>query len=520
LYIICIYFCTPYRYLFPSIQSFNHDECDPEYGFVECITLQAVAIDQEKGTKKMEKQPLESSAELITKLPGKVFFPTDEGYNTARRGWNLTDDKHPGVIVFAENALDVIEAITYANKHALPIAIQATGHRETGKAEGALLINTSRMKNVRVDPQAQTAWVEAGAKWSEVLMQAQAHGLAPLLGSSTDVGAVGYSLSGGMGWLCRKFGMAVDSILRLEVVTLDGEFRRASLDENSDLFWALRGGGGGFGVVTGMEIRVFPVSTVYAGNLFYPPHLAKEVYQRYRQWIQDMPEEMTCSIVSFNFPPLPELPPALSGQSFVLVRGCYTGAVENGEKLLDFWRKWQPPALDDFKARPFTEADMISMDPVDPMPALLSGEWLTDLTEEASEILIRHTLPPQGLLPEGGPPAFVFSEVRLAGGTIARVDPDSNAYSHRDEKFLWYSVALPMDMRLGEQIDQRLHEMRAALAPWLTGKVYLNFLEGDEMCQRTRAGYTEMAFRRLQALKAQFDPDSRIISSFNIPPEA
>lgn len=458
-------------------------------------------------------------SQLLGRMPGKVFFPSAEGYDTARAGWNLMDDKHPAIIVFAETPGDVIEAVQFARANAMPVSVQATGHRETGNAAGAVLINTSRMQDLRIDPQSQTARIGAGVKWGPVLQAAQQYGLAPLLGSTTDVGVVGYSLSGGMGWLSRKYGMSVDSVLSLDVVTLDGVFRRASLAENSDLFWALRGGGGGFGVVTEIEIKLHPVATVYAGNLFYPAHLAKAIYQRYIHWVKDMPEEMTCSIVLMNFPPIPQLPPEISGQSFVLVRGCYTGPVEAAEKLLDYWRCWQTPAVDDFKARPFTEADAISMDPVEPMPALLSGEWLTDLTEGVADALIRYTLPPEGLLPQGGPPAFVFSEVRLAGGAVTRVDPDENAYSHRDQKFIWYSVALPMDKQLGGQIQKQLTALREALAPWLSGKVYLNFIEGEEMRRRTRDGYSEEAFQRLQQLKAKFDPDCQLISSFDIPPQ-
>ena len=456
--------------------------------------------------------------ELIEKLPGKVYLPTDSGYEAARAGWNQMDDKHPDVIVMVETPQDVVEAVNFARANGMPISVQATGHRETGSAVGTVLINTARMQDLRVDPRTQTARVGAGVKWGPVLREAQRYGLAPLLGSTTDVGVIGYSLSGGMGWLTRKYGMSVDSVLRLDVVTLDGVFRHASPHENADLFWALCGGGGGFGVVTGAEIRLHPVGTVYAGNLFYPPHLAKEIYQRYITWVKDMPEEMTCSIVLFNFPPIPELPPHMSGQSFVLVRGCYVGPVEEGEALMAYWRDWQAPAIDDFKARPFLEADAISMDPVDPMPALLSGEWLTDLTEEAADELIRATLPPTGLLPEGGPPAFVFTEVRLAGGAVARVDKDANAYSHREEKFIWYSVALLMDKQLSPMILQRLADLREALAPWLTGKVYMNFLEGAEMRQRSRDGYTPENFRKLQALKAKYDPEYRMVSSFDIPP--
>jgi hypothetical protein len=355
-------------------------------------------------------------------------------------------------------------------------------------------------------------------KWGEVLRQAQLYGLAPLLGSTTDVGAIGYTLSGGMGWLCRKYGMCVDSVLRMDVVTPDGVVRRASPEENPDLFWALCGGGGGFGVVTGMEIRLFPVTTVYAGNLLYPPHMAQEVFQRYRQWVENVPDELTCSIIMLNFPPLPQLPPMLSGQSFIMVRGCYAGAVEEGEKLLDEWRTWQQPIIDDFKARPFTEADMISQDPVDPMPAILSGEWLSDLSEETAAAFIRYTFPPQGLLPQGGPPALVSSEIRLAGGAISRVPADKNAYSHRDEKFGWYSVALVMNDEMLVQIENHLQNLRTALAPCLTGKVYMNFVEGHEMRQRTQDGYSEKTFKRLQAIKAKYDPDNRLNAGFHIPP--
>ncbi|MCL4562301.1 MAG: FAD-binding oxidoreductase [Chloroflexi bacterium] len=457
------------------------------------------------------------STTFVSQLPGKVFFPSDRSYDALRQSWNLLNDKHPAIIVLAENQLDVIKAVSYAHQQNLPIAVQATGHRGAGSVDGAILINTSRMKELRIDPQAQTAWIGAGVKWGEVLQQAQQHGLAPLLGSTSDVGAVGYTLGGGMGWLARKYGMCVDSVLRMDVVTLDGTLRHASPEENSDLFWALRGGDG-FGVVTGMEICLYPVSQVYAGNLFYPSQMAKDVFRRFRQWASDAPDELTCSVVLINYPPLPQVPPMLSGKSFVQVRGCYAGAIEDGEKLLEYWRTWQTPAIDDFKARPFNEADAISMDPVEPMPALLSGEWLSDLSEETAEALIRFTLPPGGLLPQGGPPAILSTEVRLAGGAISRIGPDTTAYSNRSEKFIWYSVAVPLNPQMGAQIEQHLQELRAALGAHLTGKVYMNFLEGDELRRRTPDGYSEKAFQRLRQIKTKYDPDYRLISSFDIQP--
>jgi len=451
---------------------------------------------------------------LAARLPGKVVLPGDDVYETARLAWNLRAAMAPAAIVYVQSRADVSEALKFAHEHDLRVAIQSTGHRETVDGKGCLVINTSAMKALAVDPAARTAYLEAGVKWGEVLAQTQVHGLAPLIGSSGDVGAVGYTLGGGLGWLARKYGMSVDSVLRFEVVTADGRVRIASPEEHPDLFWALRGGGGGFGVVTGMEIRLHPVARVYAGNLFYPAGMAKAVWRRYREWVAHAPDELTSSIVLMNYPPLPQLPPVLSGQSFVIVRGCYLGASGDGEALLSYWREWQAPLIDEFRERPFIEADQISHDPVDPMPALNSCEWLQDLSDETADALIGHTFP------QGGPPLLIFSEVRLAGGAIARVDGDATAYSHRDEKFIWVSIATAPTEEAARSVRQHLGQLAAELGPARTGRVYMNFLEGEEMRERTRDGFSEAAFRRLQAVKARYDGNDRIISGFGIPPAA
>ncbi len=452
-------------------------------------------------------------AQIAERLPGKVSLPADDRYDQARQAWNLVVDQHPAVIVSVENPLDVIEAVSFARQNGLRVAVQSTGHGLKRAADGALLINTSHMKSLRIDPQAQTAHLGAGVKWGEVLEQSQQHGLAPLLGSSPDVGAVGYTLGGGIGWLARKYGLGVDSVISLEVVTPDGVFRHASAEENSDLFWALRGGGGGFGVVTGMEIRLYPVVQVYAGNLFYPPSMAKAVLERFRQWVEGAPDELTASIVLMNFPPVPQVPTPFRGQSFVIVRGCYTGSTEDGQALLAYWRDWQAPLIDDFKPLPFAQSAEISRDPLDPGPFPMTGAWLSDLSPEAIDLLIQHTLP------QGGPPPITFSEVRLAGGAIARVNPDTCAYSHRAEKFLWSSIGAALSPEALAQIEQHLVGMHAALAPHMSGNVYMNFVDGEEARRRTRDGFSEPAFRRLRAIKAKYDPDNIFDYAFAIPPQ-
>ena len=307
---------------------------------------------------------------LRNQVQGAVITPDDPRYDELRLAWNRSVVQYPAVIVQAECAADVAEAVRFAQQAGLGVAVQATGHGNVRPANGALLILTAGLNGVQVDDVARTAWVEAGVKWGAVLEKAQAVGLAPLLGSSPDVGAIGYTLGGGMGWLARKYGLSADHVLRFEVVTADGQLRYASASENSDLFWGLRGGGGSLGIVTGMEIELFPVTTVYGGNLFYPFEMAREVFVHYREWVATAPEELTSSIVIMNFPPIPAIPEPLRGQTFVMVRGCYSGPVAEGERLLEHWRTWRTPFIDDFKTMPFSAVATISNDPVDPMPGL------------------------------------------------------------------------------------------------------------------------------------------------------
>jgi FAD/FMN-containing dehydrogenase len=457
--------------------------------------------------------PLDSAAlsELRQQVEGDVILPGDAQYDEVRMAWNLTVQQHPALIVRAASADDVAAAARFATEVGLGIAVQATGHGVRRPADGCLLINTSRMKDVRVDAAAQTAWVEAGATWGDVLPPAQAVGLAPLLGSSPGVGAVGYTLGGGFGWLGRKYGLSVDSVHAFETVTADGDLLRASPTENSDLFWGLCGGGGSLAIVTAMEIALYPVATVYAGNLYYPAELGAEVLLRYRDWIADAPDELTSSIVIMNYPPIPEVPEFLRGKSLIEVRGCYCGPVEEGEALVQPWRDWQAPMIDDFKVRPFTESAQISNDPPDPMPSAMTGAWLAELDDATLDALLHHTLP------QGGPPAITITEVRHAGGVISRVDRARNAYCHRDATLLLSVIGLAATPEMEQAFLAQVGRMKEAMGASLTGRVYINFLDGEESQQRIRDGYTPEAYRKLAALKAAYDPENRLSHSFNIP---
>lgn len=451
---------------------------------------------------------IKSVEELRPAVKGAVLTAEDAGYNAARQVWNLAVEQFPAVIVIAESAEDIAEAVTFANANNLEIAVKATGHGTIREANDSLLIVTSQMTDVRIDAHAQTAWISAGTKWGRVLEQAQAVGLAPLLGSSPDVGAVGYTLGGGMGWLARHYGLSVDNVNYFEVVNARGEIITASASENSDLFWALRGGGGNFAVVTGMEVRLVPVTDVYAGNLYYPAELAREVFARFENWTANAPDELTSSVVLMNFPPIPEMPEWMRGQSFVIVRGAYSGRVDDGEELLKFWREWQTPVVDDFKIIPFSQAATISNDPVDPTPGQSSGAWLKDLSPETAETLI------QFVLPQGGPPKLIMAEVRHAGGKIAKIDPSSAAYGNRDAQFSLQVIGFTPTPQSVADAREHIANLKQALELHMHGGVYLNFLEGAEARQRTRQGFTAENLQRLQDIKAKYDPQNRFNHSY------
>lgn len=457
-------------------------------------------------------RPGEEIETLQSRIQGQVIPPEDARYEEARLAWNRSISQHPALIVAAARVEDVVEAVKFARRHRLGIAVQSTGHGVTLAADGGLLVLTSQLKTLRIDPTQQTAWIGAGLKWGEVLEQTQAHGLAPLLGSSPGVGVVGYTLGGGLGWLARKYGLAADSVLAFEVVTADGILRRASPEENQDLYWGLRGGGGSFGVVTGMEIRLYPVETVYGGNLYYPAERAREVMQRYREWIRSAPDALTSSVVLMNFPPFPHIPEPLRGKSFVIVRGCYAGPVAEGEALLEYWRGWQPAAIDDFKAMPFRQVARISNDPVDPGASHSTGAWMRELSDEAIDTLLRY------VLPQGGPPSMAFAEVRHIGGAVKRGGQPPAAFSRRDAELLLFALCPTPTPEVYARMCQYTDELEEALGPALTGGVYMNFVHGKEARARTRQGYSGEAYRRLQSVKAAVDPEDAFCFSYAIAP--
>lgn len=444
--------------------------------------------------------PANARQGLTARLRGTVTAPGDPDYDADRAAWNLAVDQHPAVVVRAVDDTDVAVAVRFAAEHDLGVAVQATGHGVARPADNALLLLTGAMHGVQVDAAARTARIEAGAKWGTVLEKATPDGLAPLLGSSPGVGAVGYTLGGGLGWLARRYGLAADSVRSFEAITADGGRVRVSAQENQELFWGLRGGGAGsLAVITAMEVGLFPVDQVYGGNLLYPADLAREVAARYAEWIAAAPDELTSSLVLMNFPPIDMVPEPLRGRSFTIIRGCHSGSTADAEEQLRFWREWRRPEIDMFGPMPFSAAATISNDPVDPLPGGTTTAWLKGLDRDAIEVIVDHAFPAEG------PPQVMMTEVRHVGGAVSQGGSEA-AYGNRDATLLFEAVSAIPTPEAGEALQAHFARVRERLRPHATGGAYLNFLEGPEKIARTRQGFTPEAYRRLQALKRLYDP--------------
>jgi hypothetical protein len=434
--------------------------------------------------------PEAALTQLRQQISGTVLVPDDGGYGQSIGAWNLAVNHTPSVVVVAEHAADVAAAVRWAADAGLGIGIQATGHGSVIPVDEMLIVTTLM----------NAVTVEAGTTAGPVLSAAQEHGLAPLLGASPTVGVVGFTLGGGIGWLTRKHGPACDSVRSFEVVTPDGSQVHASTTENEELFRALRGGGGGvLGVVTAMEIDLFPVTTVYGGNLLYPASAGVEVTEHYAQWVGQAPDDLTSSLVFMNFPPMPQLPEPLRGQPFMVVRGCWSGDIAEGRHFVDIFRSAMPPAMDQWDEMHFADSATISNDPVDPMPVAGCSAWLTDLDGDLAASIATNTFP------SDGPPPVVFSEIRHLGGAVSQTNDDSSM-GNRDRQFLFQSSALNTEAR--DVMTPAQGRLMEALGPYRSTGTFLNFLAGEARRSATRSSTDPAQHDSLASLQSRLDPDN------------
>ena len=455
-----------------------------------------------------QKQQLDVGA-LRDRLDGSLSVPDDADWDEARRAWNLSVDQRPAAVVHAESAGDVVAVVEFARANGLRIAPQGTGHM-AGALEalsGTVLLKTSRMRGVEIDAPNRRARVGAGVIWQEVADAAAEHGLAALAGSAWDVGVVGYSLGGGMGWMARRYGLSANSVLAVELVTADGRLVRADRDNEPDLFWALRGGGGNFGIVTALELALYPHSEVYAGVLFWPMERATEVLHAWREWIETVPEEVTSVGRLLRFPPLPDLPEALRGKSFVVVEAAYIGTEAEGAELIRPLRELGP-AMDTVAMMPVQRLSEVHMDPPGPAPGRADGAMLGDLPAQAVDALVR------AVGPESGSSLF-SAELRHLGGELSRPSSEKGAVGALDAGFALHVIGMAPTPEMAAAAHEQFAVVRRALAPWQAERTYFNFTErradGREL-------YGELTHRRLRELKARYDADELLFAAHPIRP--
>ncbi len=438
---------------------------------------------------------------LTRSVRGPVYFPFDIEYAAEASPFNLDIVPEPELIVGATCAADVVAAVKFAAANELPIAIQSTGHGIMSNFAGALLVTTKRMKKVEIDAESRRARVEPGVRWSEVVSQTSPLGLAPLTGSSSQVGVVGYSLGGGLPILGRKHGYAADHVRSIEIVTADGELRTASANENPDLFWALRGGKGNFGIVTAIEFDLFPVPEFYAGALVYPGARAEEVLRGFHSWTKTLPEDVSTSIAFMRLPPAPFIPEPLRGQFIVAVRFAYAGDAETGAALLAPMRDLDPSVLDTVGLIPYTQSDIVHMDPMDPLPVSETALSLKKFDEDTIAAFLKAVGP-------GSDTELLLVEMRLMGGALNRPPAQPNAVGNRDSALHMFSVTAAIP-GTEAKVAQDIATLRETMAPFSSGSAVVNFLNRKDAQENTVSrAYEPESYARLREIKATYDPAS------------
>ena len=435
-----------------------------------------------------------SLEELRSRLTGEVHTPDDEQYAALSTPWLLAVPMQPAAVVAVRTAEDVVATVCFAREHGYTVGVQATGHGADSSYAGHLLVVTKGLDEVTVHPEGW-ARVGAGVKWLPVIRAAARYGLAPLNGSTSDVGVVGYTTGGGVGPMARTYGLAADKVRAFEVVTGDGEFRRVTPTEHPDLFFALRGGKGATAIVTAVEFDLVHLPTFYGGAVYFDGADSARVIERWRDWSENLPEQATTSFVLFQLPDMPGVPPALAGRMTLGVRFLWTGAADEGRELLDQIRSVAPVILDDADVKPYLAVDSVHADPVDPMPVVDPAMLLTEFTD----VTAKRLLDVAGY--DSGSPQIMV-EVRQLGGAYAREAEHPNAFSHRSAGFSVLAVGIAEDPRVLPHWDR----LYAALSEWDTGGVWPNF--GPPHDARTaRRAYDEETLRRIAEVSRKYDPD-------------
>jgi FAD/FMN-containing dehydrogenase len=449
-----------------------------------------------------------SFTELSARMSGRVVTAADPDWDATRQVFNLALDLAPAAVALPRGVRDVVAAVDYARSSGLRVAPQATGHGADalGTLDDTLLVDVRELQEVSVDAGARRVRVGAGVKWKHVSARLADHGLAALHGSSPDVGVAGYSLGGGMGWLARKYGLQTNSVTAIELVTADGRARRVDADHEPELFWALRGGNGNFGVVTAIEFAVYPVEALYAGVMFFPFERAADVLHAWAELHPALPDEMMTWASLLQFPDAPFVPEPVRGGSFAVVYGAFLGSEAEGRALLRPVRELGP-AIDTFAMVPPAALSELAMDPPDPLPFVSTTALLDDLPPAAVDELVAAVGPGSG-----SPLAMV--ELRQLGGALERGTPHAGARAVLPGRFVLLSLGVPEDDASEAAVKTYLDSLDRAVRPYHLGD-YPNFVMEPTDASRF---FDEDTWARLRQVKALYDPHDLFQGNHPIPP--
>jgi hypothetical protein len=438
-------------------------------------------------------------------IAGRIATPSDSDWNEARLAWNLAADLRPEAVAFVESADDVAKVVGFAAKHELRVSGQGTGHGAVALAplDDTILIKTERMRGLEVDPDAQTARVEAGALVLELSEAAQAHGLSSMPGSAPDVGVIGFTLGGGLSWLGRRYGFACNRVRAIELVTADGEARTVDAENDPDLFWALRGGGGGYAIVIALHLDLVPIADIYAGALLFPAAVGAEAVRTYRDWAATVSDDVTSIVRFLTPPPVPDVPEQLRNVPLLTIDAACIGDQASGEATIAPLLEIGEPIMSSFGQIPAEGLCRIHMDPEQPVPGLGNHQVIRELPDEAIDAFT-------GLAgPDSGSP-LLLTELRQLGGALGREDADGGALSHLDADFAMFGVGLPMTPELGEAIEGHLDRFEETMRPWAADGGYYNFAERP--CDADAILPPEVC-ARLADVKRRYDPNGMIVAN-------
>jgi hypothetical protein len=439
-------------------------------------------------------------------IRGRIATSSDSDWDEARQAWNLAADQQPEAVALVESADDVSKVIRFARENGLKVTGQGTGHgaMALGSLDGVILVKTERMREVVIE--GEKARVEAGGLAEDVAEAASGQGMSSMPGTSPNVGVTGYTLGGGLSWFGRKYGWACNRVSAIELVTADGEPRTVDAASDPDLFWALRGGGGGYAIVTALHLELLPISEAYAGALLLPAELTHDALHVYHEWARRVPEEVGSMVRMMNLPPIPDVPEVIRGKKFLQIAATCIGTKEEGEAAIGPLRKIGEPLMDTFDQIPATGLTRIAMDPEPPIPGVGHHSVLSELTDEAIDAFY------EAAGPESDSP-LLLAELRHLGGALARPAENGGALDKLDGEFVMLGIGMLMDPAMRDPIKGQLDKLADAIKPWTAEGGYFNYAERP--CD-VDAILPPETCQRLAQVKRSWDPDDLIRANHSV----